>query len=177
MKNTIKITKREFIEMLKNWNFGAQPVSLQYVTEPTLNKDGKVKFGSVTKIANIGCMIGYNYENSVNNQRERENELRDFMAQPLWKGAGQRISTALATHKEKGSFYLTYKKQSTFKSFHFDSALNFIPVALLKPFFPKSDPSKYQGVEKPVYHREISIDNVRRLKFKKTTYELIPEMK
>jgi len=175
MKDTKKITLAEFKTMLENWKFGATPASLQYVTSPKINKEGKAKFGAVTKIANIGCMVGYNYENSVNNQRERENELKDFMAAKLWKGAGSRISAALATHDTKGTFYLTYKKQQTFKSFHFDSVLNFIPVAMLKPFFPKNDVAKYQGVAKPVYHREIALANVRRLKFRKTTYEIIHE--
>lgn len=170
MKNTIKITKREFIEMLKNWNHGAQPVSLQYVTEPKLTAEGKRKFGDVTKIANVGGMVGYVYENSVNNQLEREGKEREFMAQPLWKGAGKRISNALSMHVSKGSFYLTYKAQQTFRSFHFDSVLNIIPNDLIKQYFPASDIAKYQGTEKAVYHREISIDNVKRLKFKGCTY-------
>ena len=174
MKNTIKITKAQLISILMNWNHGAQPAAVQYVKTPRLNKEGKARFGEVTRIANIGIMLGYNYTNSVNNQRERENELRTFMAQKLWKGKGKRISSALSTHIEKGTFYMSYKAQQTFKSFHFDSALNLIPVALLKPFFPVYK-SKSQGTEKAVYHREISIDNIRRLKFKKTTYELIPE--
>jgi len=177
MKNTVKITKRQLIDMLLNWSYGAQPASVQYVTTPKLNNAGKVKFGDVTKIANVGVMLGYNYQNSVNNQRERENELQDFMAQPLWKGAGKRLSPCLAKHEAKGTFYMSYKSQQTFKAFHFDTVLNFIPLALLKPFFPQSDTAKYQGLEKAVYHREISIDNIRKLKFKKTTYELIPEMK
>jgi len=176
MKNTIKITKSQLIQMLLAWNHGAQPSAVQYVTSPKLNKAGKMRFGEVTKIANVGIMLGYNYTNSVNNQRERENELKDFMSQPLWNGKGKRLSPALATHVEKGTYYMSYKSQQTFKSFHFDTALNFIPVALLKPFFPSSLPTN-QGVDKPVYHREISIDNIRRLKFKKTTYEIIPEMK
>ena len=173
MKNVVKITKQELIEMLMNWNFGAQPASVQYITEPKINASGKAIFGTVTKIANVGIMLGYNYQNSVNNQRERENELKNFMAQPLWKGAGERISTALAKHKVKGTFYMSYKSQQTFKSFHFDSVLNFIPIERLKPFFPQSDTGKYQGVENAVYHREIAIENVRKLKFKKTTYEII----
>lgn len=172
MKTTIKITKQQFIEMLKNWNFGAQPVSIQYITEPKLTKEGKVKFGNVTKIANVGGMVGYCYENSVNNQLEREGKEREFMAQPLWNGKGKRLSTALSTHIEKGTFYLTYKAQQTYKSYHFDSVLNFIPNALIKQYFPPSDPAKYQGTEKAVYHREIAIDNVKRFKFKKTTYEI-----
>jgi hypothetical protein len=177
MKNNIKITRNQFIEMLKNWNYGAQPVSLQYVTSPKLNAQGKARFGAITKIANVGGMVGYCYENSVNNQLEREAKEKDFVSQQLWNGKGKRISLALSTHVEKGTFYLTYKAQQTFKSFHFDTALNFIPIALLKPFFPQSDPAKYQGTETAVYHREINIENVRRFKFKKTSYELIPEMK
>lgn len=175
MKNSKNITISEFKNMLLNWNHGAQPASVQYITTPTLNKDGKAKFGEVTKIANIGCMIGYKYENSVNKQRERENELKDFMSKPLWKGKGKRLTTAISTHIEKGTFYLTYKKQQTFKSFHFDTALNFIPARLLKPFYPKSDPAKYQGIDKPVYHREILLENVRKVKFMKTTYNIIPD--
>jgi hypothetical protein len=174
MKNTIRITTAQLIQMLLNWNFGAQPSAVQYVTSPKLTKEGKLRFGNVTRIANIGIMLGYNYTNSVNNQRERENELRDFMSQSLWNGKGKRLSPALSTHVEKGTYYMSYKAQQTFKSFHFDTALNFIPVSLLKPYFPKSN-NKSQGTETAIYHREISINNIRRLKFKKTTYEIIPE--
>lgn len=173
MKNQKNITKAELIEMLKNWNFGAQPVSLQYVTEPKLTKEGKTKFGDVVKIANVGGMVGYVYENSVNNQLEREGKEREFMSQPLWKGKGKRLSTALSTHTETGKFYLTYKAQQTFRALHFDTALNFIPSAVIKQYFPASDPAKYQGTETAIYHREISIDNVKRLKFRKTTYVVI----
>ena len=173
MKNQKNISKQELIEMLRNWNFGAQPVSLQYVTEPKLTPEGKAKFGNVVKIANVGGMVGYVYENSVNNQLERENKEKDFVAQPLWKGAGKRISTALSMHVGKGTFYLTYKAQQTFRALHFDSALNFIPSAIIKQYFPASDPAKYQGTETAIYHREIAIENVKRLKFRKTTYVVI----
>ena len=176
MKNNVKITTAQLVEMLRTWNFGAQPVSLQYIVSTKLNAEGKRKFGEVTRIANVGGMVGYCYENSVNNQLEREQKEREFVAQSLWNGKGKRISLALSTHVEKGTFYLTYKAQQTFKSFFFDSALNFIPVALLRPFFPKSNYQK-QGTDKPVYHREISVNNVRRFKFKNTTYEILPEAK
>lgn len=173
MKNQKNITKAELIEMLRNWNFGAQPVSLQYVTEPKLTAEGKAKFGDVVKIANVGGMVGYVYENSVNNQLEREGKEREFMAQPLWKGAGKRLSTALSMHVNKGTFYLTYKAQQTFRALHLDSNLNIIPNRIAEAYFQKSDPAKYQGTEKAVYHRELSIENLRRLKFKKTTYVVV----
>lgn len=174
MKNVKKITVKELTEMLLNWNFGAQPASIQYVTSPKLNKDGKAKFGQITKIANIGCLIGYSYENSVNNQLEREQKEREFIAQPLWNGKGKRLSTALSTHIEKNSFYLTYKAQQTFKSFYFAENLDLISLKDLKPYFPDNTP-KNQGVESgnEVHHREISLDNIRKLKFKKMTYILV----
>lgn len=174
MKTTVKISKAEFVKMLLTWNLGAQPVSIQYVTEPKLTAEGKKHFGTVTKIANVGGMIGYSYENSVNNQLEREHKEREFMAQPLWKGAGKRLSTALSVHIEKETFYLTYKSQQTFKSFHFDSSMSFIPYSQIKPFFPASKPTN-QGVNEgnEIHHREIKIDNVKRVKIKKVTYELV----
>jgi hypothetical protein len=173
MRNEIKISHAELVEMLRNWNFGAQPSSVQYVSEPKLTAEGKAKFGTVTRIANVGVMIGYVYENSVNNQLEREGKEREFLAQPLWKGKGKRISTALATHIEKGTFYLTYKAQQTFRALHLDANLNIIPNSVIKAYFPQSDPSKYQGTETAIYHREVSIENVRRIKFRKTTYVIV----
>mgnify|MGYP000944913745 CR=1 FL=1 len=174
MKNTKKITKNQLVEMLINWNFGAQPVSIQYITEPKLNKEGKQIFGNVTNFANVGGMVGYCYENSVNNQLEREQKEKDFVSKPLWNGKGKRINLAISTHVEKGTFYLTYKAQQTFKSFHFDANMNLIPYSALKPYFPDAKP-KNQGVEagNEVHHREISIENIKRLKLKKTTYEII----
>ena len=172
MKNRIEISRKEFADLLLNWKHGAQPASIQYVTTPKLTKEGKTLFGEVTKVANIGAMIGYNYENAVNNQREREENFQKFMSEPLWRGKGKRLSPALSTHIEKGELYLTYKKQQTFRSFHFDTALNIISNASLKDYFPKTNYVK-QDVDKPVYHREIKLANVRKVKFKRTTYILV----
>lgn len=169
MKNSITITKQELIEMLKNWSFGAQPASIAYVTNPKLNAEGTKKFGQITKIALVGGMIGYSYENAVNNQLEREEKERDFLSQSLWNGKGKRLNLALSTHTEKNTYYLTYKQQQTFKAYYFDSALSLIAYNMIKTFFPDNKP-KNQGTETAIYHREISIDNIRKLKFKKMTY-------
>jgi len=117
MKNNKKITRNQFIEMLRNWNFGAQPVSIQYVTSPKLNAQGKAKFGEVTKIANVGGMVGYCYENSVNNQLEREGKEKEFISQSLWNGKGKRLSLALSTHVEKVRFTLLIRHNKPSKVF------------------------------------------------------------
>lgn len=172
MKNSIEITVEQLKEMLLNWN-GATMVSFQYATTPKLTKEGKAKFGKVSKLANITAMVGYKYENSVNNQREREGEMSNFMAQPLWRGAGKRLSTALSTNTNSGKFYMSYKKVYTLRSFHFDEALNLLSNALISQFFPKSNPSKYQGTEKAVYHREISLENIKKLKTGGQSYVIV----
>ena len=173
MKKIEKITVKQLISMLLNWNFGAQPASIQYITEPKLTKQGAEKFGKITRFANIGGFIGYIYESSVNNQLEREEKEKNFISKPLWNGKGKRLSTALTMHIEKGTYYLTYKYQQAFKSFNFDSSMNLIPANLLNGCFPDSK-AKNQGVNEgnEVMHREISIDNIKRIKIKGVTYEI-----
>jgi hypothetical protein len=174
MKNAVKITVEQLKEMLLNWNYGAQPVSVQYVVEPDfLNKECKENYANVRKFAHVGGMVGYVYQNSVNNQLEREGKEREFISKPLWNGAGQRINTALSTHKVKGTFYMTFKPHTTYRSMYFD-LVDFVAYSnkfmrdFLKPFKAPTN----QGVEegKEIFHREISLENITKLKLKKVTY-------
>jgi hypothetical protein len=171
MKNVVKLTKQKLINILINWNYGAQPASVQYVINPTLSAIGKAKFGQITSVKNCGGFVGYIYENSVKTEIKKENfsqsEIDSFMAQPLWKGVGRRISTACSEHIKKGTKYLTFKYQQTFKSYFFDKDLNLLTSNDLLNCFPEKADS---FLENPVYHREINIDNVRKLKFKRVTY-------
>lgn len=174
MKNIVKITQNQLFEMLLNWNFGAQPVSVQYVTEPDfLNVATKRNFADVKKIANVGGMVGYVYGNSVNNQLEREGLEKNFISKPLWNGAGQRINTALSNHKAKGTYYMTFKHQTTYRSIFIDfMSLIVYSHNQLKPFLkPFASPTN-QGVTegKEIFHREISLENILKLKMKKVTY-------
>lgn len=171
----VKITKQELISMLKNWKYGAQPCSIQIVTKPKLTKIGKQRFGEIVKLSIIGGMLGYCYENSVNIQQKREgvyNPVNAFIAQPLWNGKGKRINHVLSQHVETNKIYLSYKFQQTFKSLYLDKDLNVISKENLKGCFYDNTP-KNQGVETPVLHREVSIENIRKIKFRKTTYEIV----
>lgn len=173
MKNVVKITQNDLKKMLESWSFGAQPVSLQYVTDPDMNAANKRLFPFLKKIANVGGMIGYVYQNSVNNELARENKESDFLAQPLWNGKGKRISTALSTHIEKGTFYLTLKHQATYRSIFLDTeklvvySYNQIKE-YLKPYVAPQNQGVNEGRE--INHREISLGNIRRLKLRKVTY-------
>jgi phage anti-repressor protein len=167
--NVIKITKAQFIEMLKNWNLGCKPANIQYITEPkNLTKEGKQKFPELLHIAAVGAMIGYNYENSVNNQREREGIESDFQSKPLWNGKGKHINAVLATHTETNEFYLVYKYQQSFRSI-FVNNYTPVPFAELKPFFKVSE-NKNQGTETIIHHRLIKISNIRKVKMNKQEF-------
>lgn len=177
MKVTKKVTKAELIEILKNWR-GARAVSVQYFSDSSLTASGKKAFPELKKIANIGCLIGYNYPNAVNNQREREEKEKDFLSKPLWNGKGKRISLALSTHIEKGTYYLTVKHQQTFRSIFFDfGKLEVKSKSELQDFLKKFTPPTNQGVNEgsEIHHREISVDNIRKIKGIEAgvTYEIV----
>lgn len=169
MKTTVEITENELVDLLTN-NKGATPISLQYVTKPKINKEGKNIFGEVTRIANIQAFLGTNYENSVNRQLQREEKEAKFEAKPLWNGKGIRINFSLAKHSETGKFYMSYLPLKTLKSFHFDQFTNLIPNDVVKQYFYQSSNNNQQGTEKEIFHREIGIENIRKFKMKGCTY-------
>ena len=167
---TQTITKDELKTILENWNQGSQPVGIQSVTTPKLNKEGKELFGNVLKISHSGGLLGYSYQNSVNNQREREGKPQTFTTEPLWNGAGRRISPTLAVHEGLNTFYLSYKHQQTHRAIYIDGNLNPIIYETLKPYLPKTKPSPKQELNQEVKHREIKLDNVKRLRVKGVAY-------
>ena len=171
--NTIRLTVLQFIIMLVNWNKGAQPATIQYESTPKINKEGKSLFAGLFKLGAVNCIIDFDFEKSVNRQLIRENKEPDFKVKPLWNGKGKHINRRLIEHVETGMKYLAYKHERTLRSIYFDGALNFIPVALLKPYFYKSSKPKNQGTEKVINTRTLKIENIRKIKMLGRTYEII----
>ena len=193
MKTVKNITVAEFKNMLSNYNFGAQPASANIMTKPAMTAIGKELFGEITQISALQGMLGYVYQNSVNNQLEREQMERDFVAQPLWNGAGKRVNTVMSSRVEKivvqtkrtkagiviqpeitkegqTFFYLTFKKDKTLKTYSFDINMNLLTKEQLAIALVPPTPAKQGGIIKKINHREIHIENVKKLKFRKTTY-------
>ena len=168
MKNATHITKEQLIDILKEFK-GCQTISIQYITEPkNLTKEGKEKYKNLYHIAAVNALLGYNYQNSVNNQRERENIDADFQAKPLWNGKGKHINACLATHTEKNEFYIVYKFNHAFKSLYINNYAT-VNITDLKPYFKISE-NKSQGTETIIMHRLININNVRKIKLNKIEY-------
>ena len=168
---TVKISRQQLVEMLMTWNFGAQPATVQYVSEPKINKEGKQKFGNITKLGAVNCIIDFDFQKAVNTELKKEGKEANFQVQPLWNGKGVHVNRRLIEHVETGAMYIAYKYQRSLKALHFDSALNFIPVELLRPYFYSSKPTN-QGVNegREILPRTLKIENIRKIKFRKTTY-------
>jgi hypothetical protein len=191
-RKVVRMTIDQLRDFLLNWDksWGAQPASIQYVTEPYLIAEGKEKFGKVVKFGAVQAMLAYSYEDNVNAQREREGKAKDFEAEGLWNGYGEVLNPCIAKRKvvktrqkngekfkvETGEviFYLRYRYLKGMKALHFDAAMNFLPKALVKPFFkPYYAPAK-QDLEKTIDARTLKLENVRRLRFKRMEIQVIP---
>ena len=170
MRNTIKITVDQLVELFMNWNKGAQPATIQYRTTPKINKDGKSLFVDLFKLGAVNCMIDFDFAKAVNRQLVREHKEANFVAQPLWKGKGIHLNRRIIEHVETNAKYLQYKHERTLRSLHFDGALNFIPINLLKPFFYKSSAPTNQGTDKIIKPRTLKMENIRRIKMLGNTY-------
>lgn len=61
---------------------GAKAVTIVARTKPKLSGGKKCPYAGVEKISTVNGMINFNYENSVNNQREREGNEEVFESAP-----------------------------------------------------------------------------------------------
>lgn len=170
-----KITLAELEQMLLTWNFGAQPATIQYQTEPKINKEGKLRFEGLMKIGAVNCMIDFDFEGAVNRRLKKEGKEANFKVQQLWKGKGQHVNRRLVKHVETDVKYLSYKYQRSLRSLHFDSALNFIPSVLLKPYFYKSSKPTNQGVNEgsEILPRTMKLTNIRKIRMMKTEFQIV----
>lgn len=165
----VHFSPRQFVDAIMGQK-GATPVSFTSVTEPKLKKRGNPFAMPVAKVSEVNGMIGYNYENSVNNQSEREGGERDFTAEP--RSWGTRIHPCVVEHG--GEYYLTVKVERALTSpLYFDAKGNELSSEDVKPFLPSRGKSR-QGVEKEVIHREYKISNIRNIRWNGARVELIP---
>jgi len=191
-RKVVRMTVDQLRDFLLNWNksWGAQPASIQYVTEPALVAEGKEKFGKVVKFGAVQAMLAYNYEDNVNAQRKREGKAETFESEALWNGYGEVLNPCIAKRKvtktrqkngekfkvETGEviFYLRYRYLKGMKALHFDAAMNFLPKALIQPFFKPYYAPKKQDVDKAIDARTLKLENIRRLRFKRMEIQVIP---
>ena len=150
----MKLSQQELRTMLEARK-GTTIVTFTSVTDAKLKKS--CPYRGVKKHSRVNGVIGYNYQNSVNNQRGREDAEMDFQSKPRqW---GERLSPLFVAHK--GNLYLTVKVQKAVeKPLYFDAEGIEIDVDDLRPWFYAQSPSR-QGLDKDVIHREYNLENIQ----------------
>ena len=141
---------------------GATIVSMVTDVEPGLIKPKSNPLaGRVRKVSYVNGMIGFNYQNSVNNQLAREGQDAEFEAHPRkW---GERIQgTPLVRHN--GNVYIELKVEKVFDTKYYVDGKE-VPVEEIEMHLtPKKEGSGRQGTDKAVILRDYNLDNVKQLR-------------
>lgn len=146
---------------------GAQIVTIVANVEPEMRK-GKGEsqnpyIGRVRKVSTVNGLVNWNYQNSVNNQRVREDLEPDFEPEPRkW---GVRIKgLPFVTHTRKGDetprLYLELKVQKVLGTVYLLDNQP-VPKEVLEPWLPAPrEEGARQGVENPVVLRDYALENL-----------------
>lgn len=149
---------------------GSKIVKLVLETEPKLLKKGRESkipcpVERLIKRSELSAMLGSNYGNAVNKQREREDKEPDFEPRLLWKGEGEHVEGSPFLVKRKGNdqkFYLAFRLLKTLKETYFLPDGSEVSPDWFKEFLPAwKGESEAQGVEKEVVWRTVLLENVK----------------
>lgn len=167
MNNIVKTIVNTIVSLSNN---GTTTIGFESLTEPSMNKTNNPFFGKVLKVSSVGGMIGYDYENSVNNQLGREGKEKTFVSQPRKWGVRDENHPFLVRHTKKGEtverFYLSVKvQQSNKKPIYLDKeTLEVIPTEKLRPYLKESKkPNTQEDLDKEIIIRDYEISTLRKM--------------
>jgi hypothetical protein len=139
---------------------GTTIITIDACVEPTMRKTNNPFIGRVKKVSRVNGMVGWNYQNSVNNQREREGNEEEFVAHPRkW---GERVQgTPFVTHK--GQVYLELKVQNVQGTTYFldNRPATDAEIEAIQAFMPKRAGSGRQQVDKAVILRDYKMSSIK----------------
>ena len=146
------------------------PISFVAETVPELKSGnpfgGTQRTHRLRKMSRVSGMIGFRYENAVNNQRGREEtpidpvtgEVMEFVAEPRKWGV-RRAGSPFVDHK--GVEYLEVKVE---RSLHCEYRLDDgtpVDAAIVAAWLPEKREGARQMVDKPVILRDYKLENLR----------------
>ena len=157
MKNEMNtMSQAQLIEALREKK-GAEIVTIETITIPKLKKNS---LGLVKKHCKMNVMVGFDYQNCVNNQHGREQAEMDFVAAPRpW---GKRVD--LKTVEHKGQTYISANCLKTY-DVHYTVNGRDIETHLVEPYLPKKSETR-QGVDKPVVYRDFKVESIVGINFR-----------
>lgn len=168
-----KISIDELKTLLLN-STGAVISTLDTKTIPRMRKTNNPFIGDCFKVSTVNVIINFNYENSVNRQRDREESATDFKGQERKWGTYE--GGVFVQHK--GNMYLQAKVEKVLntKYIHEDGSLySESDVSKLKEYFPPHNPSKTQDLQREVVMRNYKIDNIIGIRCYGKSYKVLHE--
>lgn len=151
-----KISREELPELLRELSHsGAKPISILLNTEKKLLK--KDRFSGtpnnigekINKLSYIQAILNFDYQNSVNKQREREGEEKDFKSKSNW--FSHKVENPRALLEANGEKYLQLKVEKVLETHYFlldnDEEIAYNEIENL---LPAKNKAQNQGVEKQI---------------------------
>ena len=169
-KSTVQAIKEIDLVAMMLRNKGATAVTIVARTELAMRKTGNPYVGQIFKVSRVNGMIGFRYENAVNNQLGREGEAKDFIAKP--RSWGVHIDgTPLIEHK--GNYYLEMKVEKSLDHRYEDASgneLDDVTLDLVRAFMPVKNKPVSQGTEKEIICRDYKVEKILSITYRGTCY-------
>lgn len=152
------VTKTQLVNEIRKV-ITSTAISIDVETEVRMRKTDNPYFGA-TKRNRVAGLIGFDYENSVNNQLGREEKTMDFVAQEH-KWAKPTDSRNLLTNEASTKLYLRLKVQSASHPVYSFNGRE-ISKDLLVPFIPiTKKPNTQANLDKEIIVRTYDMDNIK----------------
>lgn len=169
------ITTQEAIHIIQRNVNGTMAVSIDTNTEvdKSMRKTGNPFYGmGIRKLSTMNGLIGFDYENSVNNQALREGkETREAKPRKWGVLTDDRLFVV-----HNGKWYLQMKVQSATNVRYQYPNGNSIDVAVLEDFMPEKSRSSTQiDLTKEIFVRDITASNITAMRFKGAEYTIVPQ--
>lgn len=187
MESKVTITGEGLANLLKDFNKKSF-VSLHTVTEPKLNKKGRVsglsvlemvgaKAENIRKVSDMVVGLGYDYQDLVLNRliNKAGKDFQDYQPGESWHIPWEK-STTVHMHKTTGEkyFFVECIANNDPKSCYVDISTGAeLSKEKLEEFLPKDYPPKNQGLDKGVrYSVTLRIDGVDQTFYFDSTSEM-----
>lgn len=154
----IEISRDDLLNFLIEHK-GANIISFRSTTEPKVKKTAP--FINLRKGSHVNGIIGFNYSNSVNNQRLREGNEEKFEAHP--RAWGERIGTSPVI-EHKGQYYLEIKVEKTLTNPEYFDDNGPVEAEAVKPHLYARSPSKRQETDKEIILRDYKLESLDQIR-------------
>lgn len=151
---------------------GSTVITLSALTVPRYRKTGCPYKNNIQKFARVNGFLNFDYQRSVNNQREREGKPADFESLPRQWGTDLNATPFISHVNKSGQhkLYLKFKVQTILSIAYYTLDGQAIPEAVIDPFLDAEEKEHRQGVLKKIVEKDYTVTNIRTVYYKNKGY-------